>query len=59
MKETTVLGIRVSVTTKTELRKLIKQCIEQKRKLALVAVNARKVMRAKRKQGDETAAGWF
>ena len=47
MKETTVLGIRVSVTTKTELRKLIKQCIEQKRKLALVAVNARKVMRAR------------
>ncbi len=47
MKETTVLGIRVSVTTKEELLSLVKQCITQDKKLSFVAINARKVMRAK------------
>ena len=47
MKETTVLGIRVSVTTKEELVAVVKQSITQDRKLTFVAINARKVMRAK------------
>ena len=50
MKETTVLGIKLSVTTKEELLPLVKTCIQQNEKLAFVAINARKVMRAREEQ---------
>ena len=50
MKETTVLGIKLSVTTKEELLSLVKTCIQQNEKLAFVAINARKVMRAREEQ---------
>ena len=53
MKETTVLGIKVSVTTKEEVLSLVKDAIQSNRKLTLVAINACKVMRAKK---DEKTA---
>ena len=47
MKETTVLGIKVSVITKKEILLLVRQCVDEGGKLTFVAINARKVIRAK------------
>lgn len=47
MKETTVLGIKVSVITKKEILSLVRQCVDEGGKLTFVAINARKVIRAK------------
>lgn len=51
MKEITVFGIKLSVTTKEELLALVKTCIQRKEKLTFVAINARKVMRAREEKG--------
>ena len=46
MKEITVLGVRLSVTSKEEIRRAVKAAVDNRQKLAMVAVNARKIVRA-------------
>lgn len=50
MKQTELAGIPVSITTKDELISEIKLAILEHRKLSLVAINARKVVRANEDQ---------
>ena len=46
MKDITVLGVRLSVTSKEEIRRAVKAAVDNRQKLAMVAVNARKIVRA-------------
>lgn len=46
MKEISVLGVRLSVTDKQEIRHAVSAAIREGTKLSLVAVNARKIVRA-------------
>ena len=41
-----MLGVRLSVTSKEEIRRAVKAAVDNRQKLAMVAVNARKIVRA-------------